>query len=128
MKLTFNTMVADLSVALSAINHYQSGLFTEAINDLQSVLDFEPKNWDARLMLGACYYRTQQWSAAHRTFDFIASKCTDSDIRAKAQEAVQVTTAKLNKWNAVGLPREFGCDIDLLPSASANLEPISWLR
>ncbi|MBY0549048.1 MAG: tetratricopeptide repeat protein [Candidatus Obscuribacterales bacterium] len=127
MKLTFNTMVADLSVALSAIDHYQAGRFTQAINDLQSVLDFEPTNWDARLMLGACFYKTQQWSAAHRTFDFIASKCSDSDIRTKAQEAVQVTTAKLNKWNTVGLPLEFGCDVELQPVQSVR-EPISWLR
>lgn len=120
-------MVADLSVALNAIEHCQAGRFTQAINDLQSVLDFEPNNWDARLMLGACYYKTQQWSAAHRTFDFIASKCTDSEIRMKAQEAVQVTTAKLNKWNTVGLPLEFGCDVDLQPVQSTR-EPISWLR
>ncbi len=127
MKLTFNTMVADLSVALNAIEHYQAGRFTQAINDLQSVLDFEPNNWDARLMLGACFYKTQQWSAAHRTFDYIASKCIDSEIRTKAHEAVQVTTAKLNKWNTVGLPLEFGCDVELQPVQSTR-EPISWLR
>lgn len=124
VNLTLSTLVADLSVALKALEHYQSGRFRDAIQDLQSVLDFEPKNWDARLMLGASYYKTQQWSAAHRTFQYIATNAVDNEIRLKANEAMQVTQSKLNS-NRCGMPAEFGCDTELLRAKYS--EKISWL-
>ncbi|MBY0549044.1 MAG: tetratricopeptide repeat protein [Candidatus Obscuribacterales bacterium] len=124
MNLTLNTLVADLSVALKALEHYQSGRFRDAIEDLQSVLDFEPQNWDARLMLAASYYKTQQWSAAYRTFQYIAANAVDNEIRLKASEGMQVTQSKLTA-NRCGLPAEFGCDTELLRAKYS--EKISWL-
>ncbi len=127
MKLTFNTMIADVSVALGAINSYHAGRFDDAINHLHSILDLEPNNWDARLMLAACYYRTRQWAASHRVFELIANRTDSAAIRQKALEGLQVTTAKLNKWNGsnTSIPEEFGCYVERT-NRSAD-EAMSWL-
>ncbi len=127
MKLTFNTLIADVSIALKAINNYRAGSYEQAITSLHDILDSEPMNWDARLMLAACYYKTEQWSSAHRAFAFIVSRTNDNDIRAKALEGQQVTSAKLNNW--IGrpgeLPAEFGCFVERLNQPKQRA--MSWL-
>lgn len=127
MKLTFNTLIADVSVALKAINNYRAGSFEEAIRSLHDVIDLEPTNWDARLMLAACYYKTGQWSAAHRAFSFIAAKTNDIDVRQKALEGQQVTSNKLNKWNGRPgeLPAEFGCYVERV--SRPKTQPLGWM-
>lgn len=127
MKLTFNTLIADVSVALKAINSYRAGCFEEAISCLQDILDVEPTNWDARLMLGACYYRLGQWSAAHRAFSYIVAKTDNIEIRAKAQEGQQVAASKLSNWigNPAELPAEFGCYVERV--GKPKVQPMSWL-
>ncbi len=125
--LTFNTLIVDISVALKAINFYQSGQFEEAISELQSVLDYEPKNWDARLMLAACYYKTKQWSAAHRVFQFIEAQSNNAGIKQKAAEGIRVCDGKMKNWHgsASTVPAEFGCFVERW-----NIEPkqeMSWL-
>lgn len=114
MKLTFNTLVVDLSVALKAIKLYQSGEFKQSISAIQDVLDLEPNNWDARLMLAVCYYKTGQYAAALRAFQLIADKTDCIEIRRKANEGVHVTAAKLdNRHNRPAFPAEFGCHVEL---------------
>lgn len=112
MKLTFNTLNCDATIALRAMRNYRAGIYDAAIADLQSVLDVEPTNWDARLMLGACYYRTAQWSAAHRVFQFINDRTDSLDLRNKALDGLAATNAKVNKYNRASLPAEFGCYVE----------------
>ena len=125
--LTFNTTSLDVSVALNAVRYYQSGNFQQAIDSLQLVLDVEPNNWDARLMLGACYYKSGQFVSAHRVFQFIADKTDKPQIRTKAAEGAQVCAAKLdNRLTMPGvIPAEFGCYVEF--SGVKTAKPMSWL-
>ena len=126
MKHTFNTFVADLSVAINAVSLYQTGDFRKAINAIQDVLDLEPNNWDARLMLAVCYFKTGQHGAALRAFQLIADKTDCPDIREKAQEGLAVCSNKLDKrFDNSGLPAEFGCYIELFGKKPD--QQISWL-
>lgn len=128
MKLTFNTLVVDVSVALKAINRYQAGAYKEAISDLQCILDLEPRNWDARVMLAACFYKTGQYSSAQRAFQFIADKSESVEARAKAMEGLQATNAKLDPRGSgmSALPPEFGCHIERINVPQPQRGP-NWL-
>jgi thioredoxin-like negative regulator of GroEL len=121
MDITFNTQIVDVSVALNALKLYKDGNYKEAINHLLSILDVEPRNWDARLMLSACYYKTNQLGSAQRAFRFLYENCTDTDTKRKALEGLQATTAKLQK--PVDLPPEFGS----YAARNPMKEAISWL-
>lgn len=125
--LTFNTTSLDVSVALDAIKHYQAGNFNLAINSLQMVLDCEPDNWDARLMLGACFYKSGQYMSAHRIFQFLCDKTTNLEIRLKATEGVQVCAAKMDKRLSMpgDIPAEFGCYVEF--SGARQVKTMSWL-
>jgi thioredoxin-like negative regulator of GroEL len=130
MQLTFNTLVVDVSTALKAINSYQAGAYKEAISDLQCILDLEPKNWDARIMLAACYYKTGQFPAAQRAFQFIADKSDDAGARAKALEGMQAAAAKLDCRHSSGmsaLPAEFGCYVERINTAPRAPQGPQWL-
>jgi thioredoxin-like negative regulator of GroEL len=107
MDFTFNTQIVDVSVALNALKFYKAGQYKEATSCLLDILDAEPKNWDARLMLGACYFKTEQWGAAQRAFRFIFEQCPDADIKSKAVEGMQAAASKLQTPNQA-LPLEFG--------------------
>lgn len=126
--LTFNTMIADVSVALKAINLYQTGCYKEAINELQSVLDCEPNNWEARLMLAACYYKTAQYPAAERAFQFIANKTTNPEVRKRAEEGIDATRDKMDgsKGGKSALPAEFGLYVERINRPTAPQGP-TWL-
>lgn len=128
MTLTFNTLIADVSVALRAINFYQSGSYKDAIGDLQSILDYEPCNWDARLMLAACFYKTGQLPAAHRAFSFIKDRCDKDDVRNRAMEGLEATNAKLEKRDTSmsALPAEYGLYVERVNAPSQQRGP-SWL-
>ncbi len=106
MKLTFNTKNVNIQVALKALNHYRKEEFLEASEALIEILDMEPQNWDARLMLGACYYRTDHFFSAERCFRIICEQAHDSSIRARAREGLISTSARLGK--RVSTPPEFG--------------------
>ncbi len=99
MKLTFNTMVLDVSTvtAPKTIKHYQAAEYYDAIADLQELLDIEPGNWEARLMIAACYYKTDQFLAAHRAFHYLSQRTTDEGIRARALEGLEQTNSKLDR-------------------------------
>lgn len=125
MQLTFNTINGDATTALRAMRNYRSGSYELAINDLQLILDVEPNNWDARLMLGACYYKTAQWFAAHRAFQFINDRTDSIDLRSRALEGIQATNAKMNKRPVNTLPAEFGCYVEHYHSKSPLLP--AWL-
>jgi hypothetical protein len=97
MNLTFNTQIVDVSVALKALQHYRQGEFQQAISVLLDVLDNEPLNWQARLMLAVCYYKTNQFLASQRAFRLIYEQANDLEIRKKGLEGLQATKAKLEK-------------------------------
>lgn len=107
MKLTFNTQNVNIQVALSALSLYRSGEFDQASYALQEILDVEPDNWDARLMLGACYYKTGQYFMADCAFRMILEHSSDPDIRKRAREGVLSTAGK---WGhrVSNTPPEFG--------------------
>jgi thioredoxin-like negative regulator of GroEL len=120
MNLTFNTEIAaNISVVLKALELYQNRQFQQAIEPLLDVLDTEPKNWDARLMLAACYYKTDQFAAAERAFRLITEQSRDLELRSKARHGLQVISAKRSK-RGPELPPEWGCTADqfAMPEAS----------
>lgn len=106
MELSFNTTSVDVSVALNALKFYRSKEYPQAIEKLLEVLDVEPRNWDARLMLGCCYYKTGQYGSAHRAFKMTYDRCSDPDVKEKANDGVQACERKLQK--AVDFPVEYG--------------------
>lgn len=126
MKLTFSTFVADLAVTLDAVNLYQSGEFRKAINHIQDVLDLEPSNWDARLMLAVCFFKTGQHGAAVRAFQLIAEKAGCQDIQQKALEGLAVCSSKLERLSdRPATPDEFGSHVE---KAGANKYiQLSWI-
>lgn len=127
MSNTFNTLISDLSVVVEAINLYQAGRFREAMSALLQLLDTEPNNWDARLMLAVCYYKTGQIASAHRAFSLIVEKTDSLEIRLKALEGAELMTAKLEGRNThAAMPPEFGCHVEL---HGVRREPmqLSWL-
>lgn len=106
MKLTFNTQNVDIQITLKALNFYRGGDYRQAARALQEILDSEPQNWDARLMLGACYYKSGQYFMADSAFRLILDQCTDIEIRKKAREGVLTNSAKCGPKNST--PPEFG--------------------
>jgi hypothetical protein len=121
MDLSFNTTSVDVSVALKALKHYRAREFNLAIEALLSVLDVEPRNWDARLMLGCCYYKTNQFGSAHRAFKMIYDRCLDADLKQKAADGMRASEAKLGKTNDI--PLEFGAVVERMVPQKI----ISWL-
>lgn len=112
MNLTFNTEIAtNVSVVLDALNFYQKRQFKEAIEPLMNVLDMEPRNWDARLMLAACYYKTEQYGAAERAFRMIYDNAADIEMRNKAGQGLRAVAHKFHR-RTHDLPPEFGCNAD----------------
>lgn len=106
MELTFNTQSVDVSVALKALNLYRAGEFQEAIGSLAEVVDAEPQNWQARLMMAVCYYKTNQNFAAQRGFRFIYDNSTDPESKKQALAGLHATNAKINKVGGLGLDGE----------------------
>ncbi len=100
MNLTFDTEIVDAKVALRALKHYEDGNFENAINTLMEVLDIEPQNWQARLMLAVCYYKTGQFNSAQRAFQYIYEKAPERELRKKGLEGMQASKAKLEKHHS----------------------------
>ncbi|MBX9725313.1 MAG: tetratricopeptide repeat protein [Candidatus Obscuribacterales bacterium] len=94
MNLTFNTKNVNIAVALRALDLYRAGKFKEAVGALLEVLDAEPQNWDARLMLGACYYRTGQYFSAQNAFRMVADQAQDAQLRNRARQGLLATSSK----------------------------------
>ena len=106
MNLTFNTNNTDSSIVVKALQQYRSGAFEQAVKSLVDILDSEPNNWQARLMLAVCYYRTNQLFAAERAFRSVYEQADDKETRQKGLEGLQSTKAKM-QMNMVGCPDEF---------------------
>lgn len=123
MKLTLNTFVLNVSAAAKTTNHYQAGEFYQAIGELQELLDVDPGNWEARLMLAACLYKTDQYLAAQRAFQFLSQRTTDEEIRARAVEGLELTNSRLKIHKRSYLPAEFGFNDTIPPRPSVP----AWL-
>lgn len=107
MDITLLTVQVDASVALRAHSLYKSGSYSEAMRVLMDILDIEPNNHQARLYLGACYFKTGQSMAASRALRAVYEKASDPLIRQKACLALQIVSAEItSKLNSI--PAEFG--------------------
>jgi cytochrome c-type biogenesis protein CcmH/NrfG len=106
MDITFNSQNADAALALKALQHYRAKDYKPAQNCLLELLDVDPKNWHARLLLAVCYYKTSQLATAARAFQFIYDGCNDDDVRRKAQEGLRVSQAAMQGKQQ--MPAEFG--------------------
>ena len=123
MDLSFNTSNVDVSIALKALRYYRAKEFGQAIEALLEVLDVEPRNWDARLMLGSCYYKTGQFGSAHRVFKMIHDRCLEPQLKQKAIDGMQAAERKLQKGTKE-LPLEFG---EMMPDHNAPQKIVAWL-
>ncbi len=95
MEFTVNTTFLDANSALQAYRDYKQGKYNEAIAGLIPILDAEPRNWQARLFLGVCYYKTGQKFGALRAFRFVYDNCTDTQLKQKACMALQSVKAEV---------------------------------
>ena len=95
MNLTFNTQNVNIQVALKALEHYRKNQYAEAADALQEILDMEPQNWDARLMLGACYYKSGHYFQAQCAFRMICERASDPEIRKKANQGMLSAGSKM---------------------------------
>lgn len=71
---------------------YKNREFKSAIENLQRVLDVEPRHWRAKLYLAMSYYHGGELYTAYRHFTFLQDNCTDMDIRDKASAALRFIT------------------------------------
>lgn len=127
MHLTFDTNNVEASIALRALDNYRAGRFNETIADLLNILDVEPRNWQGRLMLGACYFKTSQFASAERAFRNVWENCQEAELRERALIALQVTQDKLHKKSAsyqMPVPAEFGACAPRIEQS----EPKTWLN
>ena len=124
MDFTFNTSIVDVSVAVNALKLYKGKQYKEATACLLDIIDVEPKNWDARLMLGACYFKTDQFAAAQRAFRFIYENCPISDIKSCALEGMQASQYKLQAPNGKQTPLEFGSYVE---RNTPSVGRLSWI-
>lgn len=108
MELSFNTENRQAGVGLRALQQYSSKQYKEAIASFTDILDLEPNNWDARLLLAACYYKTSQYITAQRIFTFISNNCQNVEILSRARQALRATQFKM-EHGSNDLPPEFGC-------------------
>lgn len=124
MDIKFNTQIVDISVALTALKHYRAGNYKMAIESLLKILDAEPNNWDARLMLAASYYKTAQYAAAERAFAKLNENCPDEDIRVRAAVGLKASTERLHQIRTEetgerpAAPKEFTKPAASLPQTS----------
>lgn len=108
MEFSFNTENRAAGVGLQALQHYKAGQFKDAITCFTEILDMEPGNWDARLLLAASYYKSGQYMSAERIFHYISNTCNDMEIRSKATQALRSTKSQIER-GTTELPAEFGC-------------------
>jgi hypothetical protein len=107
--INFNTTQLDASLVVNAYAFYKSGDYERAISALLGLLNIEPRNWQARLILGACYFHVNQKPAAQQAFRFVHDNCHDHDIARKAGLALQTVNAELLK--------------DVMPPADSGKKP-----
>lgn len=85
------TGLIERSAVTDGYKLYKEGAFRDAIPKMQCVLDMEPNNWLARLILGACFARSGQQYAADCAFRHIMDNCKDEEIRERARLAAEAT-------------------------------------
>lgn len=100
MDFTVNTQFLDANIALQAYRDYKEGRYNEAIAGLLPILDVEPRNWQARLFLGVCYYKTGQKFGASRAFRYVYDNCNDVELKQKACLALQSVRAEIETTEA----------------------------
>jgi tetratricopeptide (TPR) repeat protein len=117
-----DTQIAGISFAIDALRLYCDGDFKIAISKLIEILDKDPRNWYAHLMLGACYYNTNDLAAARREFQSVYKKCPEVEFVRMSVEgyAASLTTMMIN---LVEVAPEFGCYSDRGPAT----KPVTWL-
>ena len=93
MDFSINTSQVDAMVALKAYTLYKSAQYSDAIPVLEAILDFEPKNWQARLFLAACWFKTNQPMTAQRALKFVHDNCPDAELKQKAALALEFIQA-----------------------------------
>jgi hypothetical protein len=106
MQISINTTQFESTIALSAYHSYKAGDFDLATQSLLQVLDVEPRNWLARLMLAVCYHKTEKDFAAERALRFVYQNCPDEALKQRACLALQTLAANIQA--AKRKPVEFG--------------------
>src|SRR5438552_2164650 len=107
MDIKFSTTQLDASLVLGAYKAFKDGNFESAGKSLLEILDVEPRNWQARLLLACCYSKSKQNFAAQRALRFVYENCSDDpDLKAKACLALQSLNAKMEAEK--GSAAEFG--------------------
>lgn len=80
---------------------YKNREFKHAIDNLQKVLDADPRHWRAKLYLAMSYYHGGEVFTAFRHFRFLEENCTDPDIRDKAAAALRAMNDQMADQKAM---------------------------
>jgi hypothetical protein len=83
---------------------YKNRNFKSAIDNLQKVLDVDPRHWRAKLYLAMSYYQGGELYSAFRHFTYLTENCTDTDIRDKAAAALRVINGQVKRTPSQGVP------------------------
>jgi thioredoxin-like negative regulator of GroEL len=116
------TVQIDTELALSGYALFKDGQYRAAIPLLLEILDLDTRNWQARLLLAACYHKTGQSAAALRALRFVYDNCVDAQLKQKSCLALQAVNASLQQ--AVCTPAEFGSVNTRLQVQPARVETI----
>lgn len=95
--ITFNTVQMELASILTGYKLFKAGKYSEATPYLTSVLEIDPENWQARLLLGACYMKTGQAVTALRAFRWVSENCFNEVLKGKADKALQACKAAIER-------------------------------
>jgi len=123
MDFRITTTQLDATVAVKACGLYKEGRFRDAIPVLQDILDMEPRNWQAKLYLGACYYQTGQLAASQRAFRAVYTTCDDNELKQKACMALQAVTAEM-EGRSCSTPAEFSGMAERLRKPLVEIESL----
>jgi tetratricopeptide (TPR) repeat protein len=106
MDFAFKTTEINIGAAMSAYTLYKQSRYQEALPFLIEILNIEPKNWQARLFAGACYFKIGQPLAAERAIQFVYENTSDDVLKQKACFALQ-TIRSARQASRMSTP-EFG--------------------
>jgi thioredoxin-like negative regulator of GroEL len=67
-----------------AYDYYREGQYKHALPLFQAIVEAEPSNYHAHLVLGVCYFYTKHANGAKDIFRFVADNCGDKEYKSKA--------------------------------------------
>ena len=97
MQTTSTTEMCGVSIFRNAVKLFGEEEYEKAMSQFLEVLDADPLDWYARLLLGACYYKSEEFAAAERIYQYIYQKCSDEKLVRVAVDGFRASRARASK-------------------------------